>query len=49
MALSPLNGEQLPLAGLSNSTYYAVLFDSKEQWAARLPYNYRDSYYVCIQ
>jgi len=48
-ALNPLNDEQLPLAGLSKSTYNAVLFYSKGQWDARLSYNYRDSYYEQLQ
>jgi len=46
---NPLTGEQLPLAGLSKSTYNAVLFYSKAQWDIRLSYNYRDAYYEQIQ
>jgi len=46
---NPLTGEQLPLAGLSKSTYNAVFFYSKEQWDARLSYNYRDAYYEQIR
>jgi len=48
-ALNPLNDEQLPLAGLSESTYNAVFFYSTDQWDARLSYNYRDSYYEQLQ
>jgi len=46
---NPLTGEQLPLAGLSESTYNAVFFYSTDQWDARLSYNYRDAYYEQIQ
>ena len=46
---NPLTGEKLPLAGLSESTYNAVLFYSTDQWDARLSYNYRDAYYEQIQ
>jgi|GEM_PF-4638383 len=48
-ALNPLNDEQLPLAGLSKSTYNAVFFYSTDKWDARLSYNYRDSYYEQLQ
>jgi len=48
-ALNPLNDKQLPLAGLSKSTYNAVLFYSKDQWDIRLSYNYRDEYYEQLQ
>jgi len=48
-ALNPLNDEQLPLIGLSESTYNAVFFYSTDKWDARLSYNYRDSYYEQLQ
>jgi len=47
--INPLNGEELPLKGLSESTYNAVLFYSKDNWNARLAYNYRDAYYERVE
>ncbi len=43
--VDPTSGEELPLAGLSENTYNATLFYSKEQWDVRVSYNYRDAYF----
>jgi len=48
-AINPLNDEKLPLKGLSESTYNAVLFYSKDNWNGRLAYNYRDAYFQTVQ
>jgi len=47
--INPLNDKKLPLKGLSKSTYNAVLFYSKDNWNARLAYNYRDAYFQTVQ
>ena len=43
--IHPTTEVSLPLAGLSNNTYNLTLFYSKEQWDARISYNYRDAYF----
>ncbi|MCP4988631.1 MAG: TonB-dependent receptor [Colwellia sp.] len=44
-AVNPLDDKELPLPGLSETTYNAVLFYSKEKLDARIAYNYRKDYY----
>ena len=39
------DGSPLPLPGLSELTYNAVFFYSKDEWDARVSYNYRDGFY----
>jgi len=43
--INPVTDSELPLAGLSELTYNAVLFYSKDKLDMRLSYNYRDNYY----
>lgn len=43
-----ISGEErdLPLAGLSENTYNAVVYYSQGSWDARISYNYRDEFYL---
>jgi len=43
--VNTLNGEKLPLSGLSKSTYNAILFYNKAHWNARVSYNFRETFY----
>lgn len=47
--INPLTDEQLALPGLSDKTYNTVLMYSKNDWNARISYNYRSEYYEQVQ
>jgi len=47
--INSLTDEQLPLPGLSDETYNAVLMYSKSDWNARISYNFRSEYYEQVQ
>ncbi|KGK00109.1 TonB-dependent receptor [Thalassotalea sp. ND16A] len=44
----PVTEDELPLAGLSEDTFNAVVFYSKDKWNARLAYNYRSDFFEQI-
>lgn len=43
--LHPVTEKPLPLAGLSENTYNAVIYYSKDKWDARVSYTYRDDFF----
>ncbi|GGX78935.1 TonB-dependent receptor [Massilia dura] len=44
--LNPLDNSVLPYPGMSRNSYNVGIWYDKDQWNARLAYNYRDGYYT---